>query len=170
MKMCLKLLFSVSLSPPYCVTITNKHPMFIKKNEDKSSSTKHVRQAGAVSTIATGTTVNGDMESDSDMRIDGNIIGNVYCKSKIVLGESGIIQGDLHAANADILGTVNGNVIAKDLLCLKAKCTVNGNVNTKRLQIEPNATFNGQCKMTSDQVTTGKTMSDKKVEMEVHGN
>lgn len=143
--------------------------MFIKKDNQKNEAAKGNRHMGAVSTIAAGTTINGDMESDSDMRIDGNIIGNVYCKAKIVLGESGIIQGDLHAANADLFGTVNGNVISKDLLCLKSKSTVNGNVNTKRLQIEPNATFNGQCKMTTDQVQ-GKTLSDKKVELEVHEN
>lgn len=144
--------------------------MFSKKESEKSSP-KAPRQMGSVSTIATGTTVNGDIESDADMRIDGNIIGNVYCKAKIVLGESGIVQGDMHAGNADVFGTVNGNVITKDLLCLKAKSTVNGNVNTKRLQIEPNATFNGQCKMTSsDQVTSGKPMTDKKVELEVHEN
>lgn len=137
--------------------------MFSKKNKDQNNTAKTVRAAGAVSTIATGTTVNGDMESESDMRIDGNIIGNVYCKAKVVLGESGIVQGDLHAMNADLFGTVNGNVIAKDLLCLKSKSTVNGNVNTKRLQIEPNATFNGQCKMTTDQAGA-KVMSDKKVE------
>ncbi len=143
--------------------------MFIKKDNEKKEAAKGNRHMGAVSTIAAGTTINGDMESDSDMRIDGNIIGNVYCKAKIVLGESGIIQGDLHASNADLFGTVNGNVITKDLLCLKSKSTVNGNVNTKRLQIEPNAIFNGQCKMTTDQVQ-GKTLSDKKVELEVHGN
>lgn len=143
--------------------------MFIKKDNQKNEAAKGNRHMGAVSTIAAGTTINGDMESDSDMRIDGNIIGNVYCKAKIVLGESGIIQGDLHAANADLFGTVNGNVISKDLLCLKSKSTVNGNVNTRRLQIEPNATFNGQCKMTTDQAQ-GKTLSDKKVELEVHEN
>lgn len=143
--------------------------MFIKKDNEKNEAAKANRTMGAVSTIASGTTINGDMESDSDMRIDGNIIGNVYCKAKIVLGESGIIQGDLHAANADLFGTVNGNVITKDLLCLKSKSTVNGNVNTKRLQIEPNATFNGQCKMTTDQAQS-KTLSNKKVELEVHDN
>lgn len=137
---------------------------------EKNDTAKNNRHMGAVSTIAAGTTINGDMESDSDMRIDGNIIGNVYCKAKIVLGESGIVQGDMHAANADLFGTVNGNVITKDLLCLKSKSTVNGNVNTKRLQIEPNATFNGQCKMTSEQAATGKALSGKKVELEVHEN
>lgn len=145
--------------------------MFIKKDSDKNNTTKAPKQAGAVSTIATGTTLNGDIESEADMRIDGNIIGNVYCKAKIVLGESGIVQGDMHAANADVFGTVNGNIVSKDLLCLKAKSTVNGNVNAKRLQIEPNATFNGQCKMTSsDQVSSGKSMSSKNVELEVSEN
>lgn len=148
--------------------------MFIKKDSEKSSQSKSPRPTGAVSTIATGTTLNGDIESEADMRIDGNIIGNVYCKAKIVLGESGIVQGNMHATNADVFGTVNGDVIAKDLLCLKSKCTVNGDVNTKRLQIEPNATFNGQCKMTSssEQVTTGKKIVDKKTksELEVQSN
>ena len=142
--------------------------MFSKKDAEKASSAKVNRHAGAVSTIATGTTINGDMESDSDMRIDGNIIGNVYCKAKIVLGESGIIQGNLQAVNADLFGTVNGNVVTKDLLCLKTKSTVNGDINAKRLQIEPNATFNGQCKMTDETSATAK--SDKKVQMEVLEN
>ncbi|OSZ82497.1 hypothetical protein CAP35_04295 [Chitinophagaceae bacterium IBVUCB1] len=107
----------------------------------------------AVTMIAQGTTVNGDIESDADMRIDGNIIGHVYCKARVVLGESGIVQGDLHAANADVFGTVNGNVNAKDTLCLKSKSTINGNIQTAKLQIEPNAVFNGQCKMTGSAVT-----------------
>lgn len=106
---------------------------------------------GSVTMIATGTTVHGDIESDADMRIDGNIIGNVVCKSKIVLGESGIIQGDLNSTHADVFGTINGNVATKDLLILKSKSTINGNLSTGRLQIEPNAVFNGKCTMTSEQ-------------------
>lgn len=146
--------------------------MFVKKESDKNNSAKVARQTGTVSTIAAGTTINGDIESDSDMRIDGNIIGNVYCKAKIVLGESGIVQGDMHAHNADVFGTVNGNIISKDLLCLKPKCTVNGDVSTNRLQIEPDATFNGQCKMTSsEQMSNAKPIkSNGKVQLEVHEN
>ena len=124
--------------------------MFAKsKNNDHP---KHAHHAGLVTTIAAGTTLHGDIESDTDMRIDGNIIGNVVCRAKIVLGESGIVQGDLQSVNADIFGTVNGNVTAKELLCLKSKSTINGNLATGRLQIEPNAVFNGKCTM-----TTGKT-------------
>lgn len=150
-----------------CVT-SKKRTMF-KKDADRSNG-KAIHATGSVTTIAVGTTLNGDLESDSDMRIDGNIIGNVFCKAKVVLGESGIIQGDLHATNADVFGTVNGNVTAKDLACLKAKSTVNGNISTKRLQIEPNSVFNGQCKMTSEQQQPSRTVSDKKLELEVHEN
>ncbi|MCB0700627.1 MAG: polymer-forming cytoskeletal protein [Chitinophagales bacterium] len=134
--------------------------MFIKKDGDKNNTPSKV--SGTVTTIAAGTTINGDMESDTNLRIDGNIIGNVYCKAKIVLGESGIIQGDVQSANADVFGTINGNVVANDLVCLKAKSVVNGNINTKRLQIEPNATFNGQCKMTSEGAAAKPAKSDKK--------
>lgn len=122
---------------------------------------------GAVTMIAKGTTVNGDIESESDMRIDGNIIGHVYCKARVVLGESGIVQGDLHATNADVFGTVNGNVAAKDMLCLKSKSTINGNIQTARLQIEPNAVFNGQCKMTG---TGSITQAEKKPVLEMQEN
>lgn len=120
--------------------------MFVKKNANSRSANI---AAGSVTTIAQGTTLNGDVECDTDMRIDGNVIGNVICKGKVVLGSSAIVQGDLTTANADVFGTVNGDVKTDDLTCLKAASTVNGNINTGRLQIEANAVFNGQCKMTS---------------------
>lgn len=147
--------------------------MFVKKNDNKNNG-KSAPNSGAVTTIADGTTINGDLEAETNLRIDGNIIGNVYCKAKIVLGESGIIQGDVHAGNADVFGTINGNLISKDLVCLKPKSTVNGNINTDRLQIEPDATFNGQCKMTSDQSSEASSSkvraNDQKVELNIHEN
>lgn len=133
----------------------------------KNKGNTHDYPAASVTMIAMGTTVNGDIESEADMRIDGNIIGHVYCKARVVLGESGIIQGDLHAANADVFGTVNGNVMAKDTLCLKSKSTINGNIETARLQIEPNAVFNGQCKMTN---TTAAALTDKKAALQMQEN
>jgi cytoskeletal protein CcmA (bactofilin family) len=115
------------------------------KNKEKSKSSSFA--AESISIISAGMKVNGDIESEHDMRIDGNIKGHVYCKAKVVLGPSGEIEGDLHAVNADIFGTVNGNVATKELLCLKSKCFINGNISVGRLDIEPEAEFNGQCTM-----------------------
>ncbi len=97
--------------------------------------------------ISAGTTLKGDISSNSDLRIDGTIIGNVSSTSKIVIGASGNIEGDIFGNQADIVGKVSGNIKTKDLLQLRGDCIVNGNVHAGKLQVEPTAIFNGQCHM-----------------------
>lgn len=118
------------------------------RNKERSGSSF---AAESVSIISAGVKITGDIEAEHDMRIDGSIVGNVYCKGKVVLGAMSEIVGDLQAANADVFGTVNGNVFTKELLCLKSKCFINGNISVGRLDIEPEAEFNGQCTMLHDQ-------------------
>ncbi|HYM95052.1 MAG TPA: polymer-forming cytoskeletal protein [Chitinophagaceae bacterium] len=97
--------------------------------------------------ISAGTTLKGDISSNSDLRIDGTIIGNIQSASKIVVGASGVVEGDITGNQADIVGKVSGNIRAKDLLQLRGECVVSGNLYAGKLQVEPTATFNGQCYM-----------------------
>ena len=97
--------------------------------------------------ISAGTTVKGDISSNSDLRIDGTIIGNVNSSSKIIIGDSGKVEGDISSNQADIVGKVSGNIKTKDLVQLRGECVINGNVYAGKLQVEPTATFNGQCHM-----------------------
>ena len=97
--------------------------------------------------ISAGTTLKGDISSNSDLRIDGTIIGNVSSTAKIVIGASGSVEGDISGNQADIVGKVSGNIKTKDLLQLRGDCLVNGNVYAGKLQVEPTAIFNGQCHM-----------------------
>ena len=99
--------------------------------------------------ISTGTTLKGDISSNSDLRVDGTIIGNIRGNAKIIIGSSGVVEGDIEGNQADITGKVTGNLKIKDLLQLRGECNINGNVNAGKLQIEPTATFNGQCHMGS---------------------
>lgn len=118
--------------------------------------------------ISAGTTLKGDIHSNSDLRIDGTIIGNVTSSSKIVIGSSGSIEGDVNGNQADIVGKVSGNIRVKDLLQLRGECEVKGNLYAGKLQIEPTATFNGQCHMggnngvekAHDEITTNKTVKE----------
>lgn len=103
--------------------------------------------SASMSTISNGTAIQGDIFSDNDLRIDGHIMGHVRCNAKVSLGESAIVDGDIEAQNADIFGTVNGNVTTTELLCLKSGCVINGNISVGRLDIETNALFNGKCTM-----------------------
>ncbi len=97
--------------------------------------------------ISAGTILNGDVTSDNDLRIDGTIKGNVICNAKIIIGETGFIEGNIDGQNADITGKVLGNLAIRDLLQLKNTGNIQGNIAAGKLQIDPSATFNGQCQM-----------------------
>ncbi len=114
-----------------------------KKEKEK----KIAAIADKVSILAEGLRVRGDIESDGDIRIDGTVQGNIFCNSKVVIISTGKVVGDIQAVNIDIHGTVEGNITAGDLLSLKATSKITGNLKTSRLQIEPNAVFDGQCTM-----------------------
>ena len=60
---------------------------------------------------------------------------------------SGVVEGDISGNQADIVGKVSGNIHAKELLQLRGECVVTGNLYAGKLQVEPSATFNGQCHM-----------------------
>ncbi|MFZ9388073.1 MAG: bactofilin family protein [Chitinophagaceae bacterium] len=97
--------------------------------------------------ISSGTTLKGDVSSNGDLRIDGTIIGNIKSTAKIIIGASGVVEGDILGNQADIVGKVTGNVRAKELLQLRGDSVVTGNLYAGKLQVEPSATFNGQCHM-----------------------
>ena len=97
--------------------------------------------------ISAGTTIKGDLSSNSDLRIDGTVIGNINSSAKIVIGSSGVVEGDIFGNNADIVGKTSCTIKVKELLQLRGECVVNGNIYAGKLQVEPSATFNGQCHM-----------------------
>ncbi|HEX7845900.1 MAG TPA: polymer-forming cytoskeletal protein [Chitinophagaceae bacterium] len=122
--------------------------MFNSKNKTDMQPEKTNGSSGNGTTlISQGTTLKGDISSNSDLRIDGTIIGNVQSSAKIIIGANGVVEGDIIGNQADIVGKVSGNIRAKDLLQLRGECSVSGNLYAGKLQVEPTATFNGQCHM-----------------------
>lgn len=106
-----------------------------------------VTNGNGATLISSGTILKGDISSNSDLRIDGTVIGNINSSAKIIIGNTGIVEGDIAGNQADIVGKVSGNIRAKELLQLRGECMVTGNLFAGKLQIEPTATFNGQCHM-----------------------
>ena len=115
-------------------------------HKEKPSNSERAAQNSAT-LVSAGTTVNGDLSSENDLRIDGTILGNVRSSAKIILGASGLVEGNIEGQQADITGKVIGNIIIKEMLQLKGACNVQGNITADKLQIEPTAIFNGQCSM-----------------------
>lgn len=108
-------------------------------------------QAGALyNSLTAGSKIIGTVVADSDFRIDGMIEGDVQCKGRVVLGDHGIVKGDLTCQNADIMGTINGSLHVDGTLSLRATGSIIGDVKTKVLVIEPKAQFNGSCSMAQE--------------------
>jgi len=107
----------------------------------------YVSAPNTMNVIGKGTTITGDIETSNDIRIDGKLEGNLYCKAKVILGNSAILEGNLSAIHAEISGEVIGKVEVSELLNLKNTSTIHGDINTGKLVIESGAKFNGSCKM-----------------------
>ena len=99
--------------------------------------------------IQAGTTITGDIESNGNIRIDGNIKGIITTRGKVILGPTGSVDGDIICVNADLEGRANGTIKVKELLTLKATAIVSGEIFTDKLSIEPGAKFTGTCRMDS---------------------
>jgi cytoskeletal protein CcmA (bactofilin family) len=117
--------------------------MFNSKSKSSFDETK----AGSTTIIGAGTTISGNVQSNGDIRIDGIIKGNLLAKAKILIGAEGMVEGDIDGKQADVLGKVTGKIKVADLLYLHGKAVVDGDIFAGKLQIEPTASFNGQCHM-----------------------
>ena len=113
-----------------------------------------------ISRISAGSSIKGEIVSPNDIRIDGTFEGKIVSQAKVVVGEKAVIKGDVVCTNCDFWGKIDGNFFVKDTLSLKATCIVNGDLHIRRLQVDLDATFNGNCKMIDEnefnQLTTGE--------------
>lgn len=115
-------------------------------NKDKNTQADKTFSNSAT-LISAGTVVKGDVKSESDLRIDGTIHGNVTSQAKVVIGPSGVVEGNIEGVLADISGKLVGNIVAKEMVQLRTKCSVQGNITAANLQIDAGALFNGQSQM-----------------------
>jgi cytoskeletal protein CcmA (bactofilin family) len=107
----------------------------------------YTSSANTQNVIGKGTVITGDIDTPNDIRIDGKLEGNLFCKAKVILGPGAVLEGNLNAAQAELAGEVSGKVEVKEMLTLKSSAAIHGDINTGKLVIEAGAKFNGSCKM-----------------------
>ena len=115
-------------------------------NKEKNMAKTH-ENSGVVNLIGVGTTIVGEIKSSGDIRVDGTLSGSVHTKGKVVVGSTGVVDGNVSASNADISGELKGSVSVTELLTLKATAKLDGDITTYKLAIEPGASFTGSCSM-----------------------
>ncbi len=100
-----------------------------------------------INIINNGTLIKGDITATGDFRLDGTLEGNIQLNGKLVIGDTGVVNGNILCQNANVIGTVNGNLSVKELLSLHATARVKGDILINKLSIEPGAVFTGKCRM-----------------------
>ena len=103
--------------------------------------------SNSINIITSGTVIKGDITASGDFRLDGILEGNIQLNGKLVIGDSGVVNGNVLCMNANIIGTVNGNLSVKELLSLHSSARVKGDILINKLSIEPGAIFTGKCNM-----------------------
>ncbi|PKR81386.1 hypothetical protein CW751_04840 [Brumimicrobium salinarum] len=93
--------------------------------------------------LVEGTHMTGDLVTKSSIRVEGLIDGSIDCKGKIVLGEAGVVTGNINTIEIEVYGTVEGNIHAESLLTLRKSAVIKGDIKTSRLVIEDGAQIEG---------------------------
>lgn len=113
------------------------------KRKEKS----HVDSPERLNRLVDGTKIVGDIFSESNLRVDGEVQGNISTKGKVVIGENGVVNGNLTCQEADVEGKIDGNLSIEGLLILRETAKIIGDIQTARLHMEEGALFLGSCAM-----------------------
>jgi cytoskeletal protein CcmA (bactofilin family) len=114
---------------------------------NKEARKEQVELSNSSTQIMKGTTVEGNIETFGNVRVEGKILGNIKSKSKIALGDSSYVEGNIISQNAEIAGEVKGTVDVTEVLTLKATAVIKGDIVTGKLVVEAGAVWNGTIKM-----------------------
>lgn len=114
--------------------------MFVNRKNEKQE-----QRGNSFNLIAQGTEITGDVNTSGDLRIDGQIQGNVTCTAKLVIGEEGKILGNIDCHSGEISGAVKGQIVAKDVLQLNRSASIQGDIEAMRFIVEDGASIKGKC-------------------------
>ena len=100
-----------------------------------------------ISIIGPGMKVIGDCHTDGTVRVEGTVEGSVHAGKAVVVGKQGVVRGNVVTQDAVISGRVEGTLVAESRLELQATCQIEGEIQTRRMQLEEGAVLNGTVKM-----------------------
>ncbi len=88
----------------------------------------------------------GEVEAKGTLRVDGGVEGNIRA-DWVVIGEKALIRGDVEARGIIVGGKVEGNLRGKEIVELKNKGNVTGEIFSNKLTISEGAVFDGKSSM-----------------------
>jgi len=120
------------------------------------------KQPPIKSLIAADSRIEGHISFAEGLRVDGEVVGNVYATSDLasilVISETGSVTGEIRADHIIVNGTLNGPVHARVMLELQPKARIQGDVHYTSLEMHQGATIAGQLHPSVAQVEEKPTL------------
>lgn len=118
-----------------------------KNSKSEEMSSPQSFDTNAIDRIAEGTTLEGSVNSAKSIRVDGKVKGSIVCAGRVVIGKTGVVEGEVDCDSADVEGTLNATITVSGLLELKATAVINGDSQVGKLKVDSGAEINGKIDM-----------------------
>ena len=125
--------------------------MAIFKEEKQDGKSGPATGEGALSIIAAGMTVNGDIDSNGVVKVEGRVEGSIRSARQVLVGRQGAVRGDIDTREAIIGGTVEGTITGSERVEIQATAQVSGDVVTRTIVIAEGGKINGSVRMEDQQ-------------------
>ena len=103
-----------------------------------------------INMVGEGTVFEGTLRAESNVRVSGHIKGKLDVDGRVIVTQEGVVEGELHAADADVAGSMRGEIYVSERLMLKSTARIDGTIEAGRIKVEEGAFFAGQCKIGED--------------------
>jgi cytoskeletal protein CcmA (bactofilin family) len=114
----------------------------------------------ALSVIAAGTTITGELSSDGTVKVEGTIVGSVRAERQVLVAKGGRIEGDVYTREAVVGGEIRGAILADDRVEVQASSIIHGDITTQRILVHEGGEVNGHVKMGNPQALVMESASE----------
>lgn len=105
--------------------------------------------ATAVTVIASGTHIVGEVSGTAGLRIEGRLEGTARIDGEVVVAAGGESRAEIHARQVRIAGKARGGMRGEEVVELTATGSLEGDISAPRVVIAEGAFFKGQVRMDS---------------------
>jgi len=113
----------------------------------RSGATNQAQGSNGYSLLDSQLTVDGDIDTQGSLRIDGHLNGDIRRADTVVLGAGASMKGNVHAREVIIGGTITGNVYATDRIELQPTAVVSGDITSQLVLVQEGGVVNGRVQM-----------------------
>jgi cytoskeletal protein CcmA (bactofilin family) len=103
-----------------------------------------------INMVGEGTVFEGTLRAESNVRVSGHIKGKLDVEGRAIVTQEGVVEGELHATDADVAGSMQGEIHVAERLMLKSTARIDGTIEAGRIKVEEGALFAGECRIGDD--------------------